>query len=253
VRDVIRVERHLDPAEVSREASPDVPGGLSEDPSPGGPADDPSPGGQPGGPSTGTARDHGPPAAIVDAASLAALTRVADEVLPPLVARLAVSHLGELAVRHGGWQVRIRRAPQVEDGDHAPPAAHAPATAGEHAHGADGAAPPIGSATHGPTAATSPAVGYFVPRRELAVGAHLAQGDLLGWVDVLGVRQEFVAPVDGLVGRLLAEPGDPVEYGQELVHLVPAGTPAADRADPAPADGPGEPAVDRNGEPGSGT
>ena len=32
-------------------------------------------------------------------------------------------------------------------------------------------------------------------------GPVVASGDLLGWVDVLGVRQEVVAPVDGLVGR----------------------------------------------------
>jgi pyruvate/2-oxoglutarate dehydrogenase complex dihydrolipoamide acyltransferase (E2) component len=36
---------------------------------------------------------------------------------------------------------------------------------------------------------------------------------------VLGVRQEVVAPADGFVGRFLAEPGQAVEYGQELVRL----------------------------------
>jgi methylmalonyl-CoA carboxyltransferase small subunit len=71
--------------------------------------------------------------------------------------------------------------------------------------------------------ATSPAVGYFAPRAELAVGARVTQGDVLGWIDVLGVRQEVVAPVDGLVGKLLVGPGDPVEYGEELVQLVAAG------------------------------
>jgi acetyl-CoA carboxylase biotin carboxyl carrier protein len=66
-------------------------------------------------------------------------------------------------------------------------------------------------------------VGYFATRPELAVGARVSQGDVLGWVDVLGVRQELVAPADGLVGKLLVGPGDPVEYGQELVQLVPGG------------------------------
>ena len=36
-------------------------------------------------------------------------------------------------------------------------------------------------------------------------------------VDMLGVAQEVVAPIDGVVGASLAESGDAVEYGQELV------------------------------------
>jgi biotin carboxyl carrier protein len=34
---------------------------------------------------------------------------------------------------------------------------------------------------------------------------------------MLGVAQEVVAPVDGIVGASLVEPGDAVEYGQELL------------------------------------
>ncbi len=39
---------------------------------------------------------------------------------------------------------------------------------------------------------------------------------------MLGVRQEVVAPADGVVGRYLAEAGEAVEYGQELVRLEAA-------------------------------
>ena len=59
--------------------------------------------------------------------------------------------------------------------------------------------------------------GYFGARPGLAVGHRVARGDVVGWVDVLGVRMEIVAPADGVVGRFVTEPGDPVEYGQELV------------------------------------
>ena len=45
-----------------------------------------------------------------------------------------------------------------------------------------------------------------------------------GFVDVLGVRQEVVSPVDGIVGASLVESGDAVEYGQELVRLEPSGS-----------------------------
>jgi pyruvate/2-oxoglutarate dehydrogenase complex dihydrolipoamide acyltransferase (E2) component len=44
-------------------------------------------------------------------------------------------------------------------------------------------------------------------------------GDRIGFVDVLGVHQDVVAPVDGLIGSSLAEAGEAVEYGQELVRI----------------------------------
>jgi biotin carboxyl carrier protein len=44
-------------------------------------------------------------------------------------------------------------------------------------------------------------------------------GDRLGAVDVLGVPQEVVAPVDGVVGPALVDAGQAVEYGQDLVRI----------------------------------
>jgi biotin carboxyl carrier protein len=64
-------------------------------------------------------------------------------------------------------------------------------------------------------------VGYFVPRDGLAVGHTTRNGDLLGHIDVLGVRQDVVSPADGVVGRLFVEPGEAVEYGQELLRVDP--------------------------------
>ena len=157
----------------------------------------------------------------IDGDSLTALARVADEVLPSIVARLAVSTLGELEVRHGDWHIRVRRAAR---GGQAP-ATGAPTTASPVPAG-----PAIPSTASSPTRsgdiASSPAVGYFAPRPDLAIGTRVIQGDVLGWIDVLGVRQEVVAPVGGLVGKVLVGPGDPVEYGEELVQLVGAGGPS---------------------------
>lgn len=151
----------------------------------------------------------------IDGDSLSALGRVADEVLPSLVARLAVSTLGELEVRHGDWHVRVRRAAQGGQ-----VAASVVTTTPSRGHADAGTPSAMSAPTHSADIATSPAVGYFAPRPDLAVGARVASGDVLGWIDVLGVRQEVVAPVAGLVGKLLAGPGDPVEYGEELVQLV---------------------------------
>ena len=44
-------------------------------------------------------------------------------------------------------------------------------------------------------------------------------GDLIGHVDVLGVRQDVVAPEDALIVTLEAEPGQAVEYGERLARL----------------------------------
>ncbi len=96
-------------------------------------------------------------------------------------------------------------------------AAHGP---GSHASGSPG--PAAGAdPEEAPTraVATSPAVGFFRPRSDLAAGARVRAGDRLGTVDVLGVPQEVVAPADGLVGATLVEPGDPVEYGQQVVEI----------------------------------
>jgi acetyl-CoA carboxylase biotin carboxyl carrier protein len=144
-----------------------------------------------------------------------ALARLADEILPALIARLDVSELGELEVRHDGWRVRLRRA-----------------AVSREAGVPDGASPAAGghAAATGETPdriATSPGVGYYTPNSRYPVGTPARAGDVLGWVDVLGVRQDVVAPLDGVVGRSLAEPGQAVEYGQELVLIdVPRRAPA---------------------------
>jgi len=136
------------------------------------------------------------------------LARVADEVVPALAARLEASGLGELEIRHDGWRVRLRRS--------ALPAAPEP-VAGRTADPAPGS-PAAPARRH----ALSPGVGYFTPSEKTPVGRAVRNGDALGWVDVLGVRQEVVAPHDGTVARILAEPGQAVEYGQELVVVDPA-------------------------------
>jgi biotin carboxyl carrier protein len=76
----------------------------------------------------------------------------------------------------------------------------------------------------GRAVATSPAVGIFQPRADAKPGTRVRAGDRIGAVDMLGIAQEVVAPVDGLVGASLVEPGQPVEYGQELIVIELAGS-----------------------------
>jgi biotin carboxyl carrier protein len=69
----------------------------------------------------------------------------------------------------------------------------------------------------GPAVATSPAVGIYRPNPDMTAGRRVRAGDRLGAVDMLGVPQPVVAPVDGIVGEQLVDGGDAVEYGQELI------------------------------------
>lgn len=160
------------------------------------------------------------------------IARLATEMLPTLILRLGQSNLAELEVRGDGWRVRLRR-PQPLDG--AAPAGDEPRPArraepgatprGARAGGAtpatDGATKPSADADVRRGLVTSPAVGYFLLRDGMAVKAQVRQGDLIGHIDVLGVRQEVVCGHDGVVRRLEVESGQAVEYGQPIARIEP--------------------------------
>lgn len=185
----------------------------------------------------------------------AAIDRLSAELLPALIAKLGATGLGELEVREGAWRVRLRRpvdstatgaagsrewrtgereraarsgagqtsthpviglTPVGPGRDGANGGGSREATAArdgrESGGGRDG-----GAVREGRIVATSPAVGIFQPRPEARAGTKVRAGDRLGSVDMLGIPQVVVAPADGLVGASLVEPGDAVEYGQELI------------------------------------
>jgi len=192
----------------------------------------------------------------------AAIDRLADELVPALVAKLGANGLGELEVREGTWRVRLRmpadgpvaagrrstagrgssRAADAPRGEHA---------RGEHARTEAAAGTGIGHSSvpadvgsesapvAGPSRliAASPAVGYFRPRAELHAGTKVRAGDRIGTVDVLGIAQDLVAPGDGLIGATLVAAGEPVEYGQAVIILEQLGEPRPRGAGTAAPDG----------------
>ena len=217
------------------------------------------------------------------------IARLADDLLPALIARLDASGLGELEVRTDAWRIRLRksydrrRGPTLPEGRRRP-GEHAevghgrrgePRSEPAHASRADGrghGSPP--EAGHGdppgdmqggaapvavegdghadrvmradalaPAIAASPAVGYFTPRDGWTTGRHVRSGDVVGYVDCLGVRQDVLAPVDGFLGRLLAQAGPAQEPAQ------PAERPAAESSVPGtePPPGAGFAAAGREG------
>lgn len=187
----------------------------------------------------------------------AVIDRLAGDLVPALIARLGSTGLGEIEVRRDGWRVRVRRpgdgatrserratgASRTQPG-HAghghgpvPVEGHRPARAAAAA--TNGASPgplvPVGPGAAAPTiptdepsVATSPAVGVFTPGPDTVPGRRVRAGDRLGVVNMLGVPQEVVAPVDGIVAETLVDAGDAVEYGQELVVIRFGATPVGE-------------------------
>lgn len=189
------------------------------------------------GPQPAEARDAHADASEDRAAEHAAIDRLTDKLLPALIAKLGATGLGELEVRQGGWKVRLRRSvgsatstptpgrerksgdrPAGERSERAPdrPSERAPRTLHRPLEAKT-------ARTDSRAVATSPAVGIFRSRADLTAGTRVRAGDRLGAVDMLGVAQEVVAPVDGILGASLVESGDAVEYGQEIlvIQLTP--------------------------------
>ncbi len=206
----------------------------------------------------------------------AAIDALADELIPALIAKLGATGLGEIEVREGEWKVRLRRpadgsggagsrrsgersgrsaggtaspsvrpslmpvgpgrsggAPGADDGDGRASLPGGPSDLEPAAN--DGS----GGRVHDPfrAMATSPAVGFYQPRTGIVPGSRVRAGDPIGAVDVLGIPTEVVAPADGIVGASLVEPGEAVEYGQELVWIellsnAPSGDAVATPSEP---------------------
>lgn len=176
-----------------------------------------------------------PRSAAGRSADHAAMDRLTMELLPALIVKLGATGLGELEVREDSWRVRLRRTADgaagrerrtSERGERSTWSAGGSASGPGHASGQGSASGHDGSGrADGRTVATSPAVGIFQPRPDARAGTKVRAGDRLGSVDVLGIQQEVVAPTDGVVGACLVEPGDAVEYGQNLIVIEFASTP----------------------------
>jgi acetyl-CoA carboxylase biotin carboxyl carrier protein len=142
------------------------------------------------------------------------LDRLSETLVPALVAKLNTSGLGELEVREGRWRIRLRRPPGTAPSRRERPRAGglmagAPAVARTAV-----ATEPLEARDPHRAAATSPAVGVF--RTVGQIGGRVRQGDRIAVVDLLGIAQPVVAPIDGILVEFLVESGEPVEYGEEV-------------------------------------
>jgi acetyl-CoA carboxylase biotin carboxyl carrier protein len=159
----------------------------------------------------------------------AGLARLSETLLPALVAKLNGSGLGELEVHEGDWKIRLRRQASAGGGHRRPdrvrPVSLAPERRDAVAHAAALMVPADAKAAQDGARAvvTSPAVGMF--RVVAKVGSAVRQGDRIATVDLLGIPQDVLAPIDGLLSDVLVESGEAVEYGEEVAVLEAPATP----------------------------
>jgi acetyl-CoA carboxylase biotin carboxyl carrier protein len=148
--------------------------------------------------------------------ALDAIERAAAELLPQLRERLVRYGLGEIEVRSGELRMRIAGTVPTPGSPVVAPSGllTEPAVLEPAAETRESVA-----TGHG---VSSPAVGFFVYGDGLGPGIAVEKGDALGYVEMLGVRHEVRAPRRGTVRNLVAESGEPVEYGQVVMELEPA-------------------------------
>jgi biotin carboxyl carrier protein len=137
--------------------------------------------------------------------------------VPALTERLQRHGLAEIEVRQGDLRVRV-----VAPGNSAGSPAGAPAASGpvEVSVTTTGVGvTPVEGATVMLDPVRSPAVGHFMYADGLGPGLAVSAGTEIGFVEMLGIRHEVRAAADGVVRHLVAESGEPVEYGQLLVEI----------------------------------
>lgn len=140
-----------------------------------------------------------------------------------LMDALASKKLGEVAIELEGVKIKIKAAAPAPVIAAAPSAAAAPAAsaAPAAATAAETETAPADDLPAG-TQVKSPLVGTFYSSPSpdeppfVLVGQEVREGDTLCIIEAMKVMNEIKAPCSGKVVRIMAQPGDMVEYNQLL-------------------------------------
>ena len=130
------------------------------------------------------------------------------EFVEELARMLRRSRALEIEVEVGDLYVRLKRSP--ERGEPGPSAAEGQEEAAAEEEAARRAER---------VEVRSPYVGLFKPL--VSEGREVKEGEVICFVEVLGVLNEVTSPVKGRVADLPLNEGDPVEYGQVLAEIEP--------------------------------
>ena len=128
--------------------------------------------------------------------------------------------ISELDVDYLDVRIRLRG----QNGAAAEPASVAAIPASVAAAPAPVAVPAPGRAVKAPMvgtfyAAPSPNDAPFVQ-----VGDTVRSGQIIGIIEAMKIMNEIQSDMDGIVAEILADNGQPVEYGSDLIRVVPPGT-----------------------------
>jgi acetyl-CoA carboxylase biotin carboxyl carrier protein len=162
-----------------------------------------------------------------------------------LIEAIDQSGIDSLELQRAGTRIRISKSPAatVVTTSAAPafaaaqpqtPMAPAPAPGGEARSHAESAVGSGSTAAPAPAASNlvevkSPMVGTFyrAPAPEappyVEVGSHVTKGQTLCILEAMKLMNELEAEVDGVVREILVDNADPIEYGQVLFRIDPAG------------------------------
>ena len=140
-----------------------------------------------------------------------------------LMDALASKKLGEVAIELEGVKIKIKAAAPAPVIAAAPSAAAAPAAsaAPAAAAAAETETAPADDLPAG-TQVKSPLVGTFYSSPSpdeppfVLVGQEVKEGDTLCIIEAMKIMNEIKAPCSGKVVRIMAQPGDMVEYNQVL-------------------------------------
>ena len=138
-----------------------------------------------------------------------------------LMDALAAKKLGEVEIELDDAKIKIKAAepaPVIAAAAAAPVAAPAAAPAAESADAAPAAEEQLPAGTQ----VKSPLVGTFYSSPSpdeppfVLVGQQVKEGDTLCIIEAMKIMNEIKSPCDGKVIRIMAQPGDMVEYNQVL-------------------------------------
>ncbi len=141
-----------------------------------------------------------------------------------LIELLEESGVAEIEIKEGEESVRISRNSNNDAPAYAPMPYQmaAPAAAPVPAAAEPALAPAVVSDAPAANALTSPMVGtfYLSPSPGAApfsaVGQSVKQGDTICIIEAMKIMNQIEADRDGLIKSILAEDGQPVEFGQPL-------------------------------------
>ena len=140
-----------------------------------------------------------------------------------LMDALRTRGLGEVELELDDVKLKIKSAPPAPVAQVMAAPAAAPAAPVLPAQ--EEAAEPAAEAVQG-TEVKSPLVGTFYSSPSpdappfVLVGQKVREGDTLFIIEAMKTMNEIKSPCDGTVVRILAQPGDMVEYGQTLVVIA---------------------------------